>query len=35
VVDGRINRLLTAVVARMFPKRLALRLTEKMFRDMA
>jgi short-subunit dehydrogenase len=35
VVDGRTNRVLTAVVSRLFPKRLALRLTEKMFRDMA
>jgi len=35
VVDGGVNRLLTTLVTRMFPKRLGLRMTEKMFREMA
>jgi short-subunit dehydrogenase len=35
VVDGAANTILTTLVTRLLPKRLALRVTEKMFRDMA
>jgi uncharacterized protein len=35
VVDGAANSILTTVVARALPKRLGLRITERMFRDMA
>ena len=35
VVDGAVNRILATLVPRAFPTRLALRLTERMFRDMA
>lgn len=35
VVDGGLNRLLTTLMTRVVPKRLNLRITEKMFRDFA
>ncbi|CAN5385307.1 hypothetical protein BH11ACT6_BH11ACT6_47600 [soil metagenome] len=35
VVDGGLNRLLTTLMTRVVPKRLSLRITEKMFRDFA
>lgn len=35
VVDGAANAILTTLVTRAFPKKLGLRLTEKMFREMA
>jgi hypothetical protein len=35
VVDGAANAMLTTLVTRALPKRLGLRITERMFRDMA
>ena len=35
VVDGAANSILTTLVARVLPKRLGLRIAERMFRDMA
>lgn len=35
VVDGAANAILTTLATRAFPRRLGLRITEKMFRDMA
>ena len=35
VVDGGVNRLLTTLMTRVLPKRVGLRITEKMFREIA